>query len=237
MKQDGVVSGELDTSRIRGLLFDVDGTLSDTDDHMVDRLSRSLRPISWLFRERDPKRFARWVVMAVETPANFFYNLADRLGADKFFIKAASRISGGKKESKDKQDQFWLIPGSKEMLMALKSRYRMAVVSARDAETTGQFLEHFDLLDIFDTVITSQSCEHTKPFPDPIHLAASQLDLQADECLMVGDTVVDIAAGKAAGAQTAAVLCGFGTERELTRAGADVILTSTSDLHQFFSPE
>jgi phosphoglycolate phosphatase-like HAD superfamily hydrolase len=47
---------------------------------------------------------------------------------------------------------------------------------------------------------------------------------------MIGDTTVDIRAGKAAGAQTAGVLCGFGREKELIRAGADLILPGTSAL-------
>jgi phosphoglycolate phosphatase-like HAD superfamily hydrolase len=47
---------------------------------------------------------------------------------------------------------------------------------------------------------------------------------------MIGDTIVDVRAGKAAGAQTIGVLCGFGTLRELNRAGADLILTNTKDL-------
>jgi phosphoglycolate phosphatase-like HAD superfamily hydrolase len=47
---------------------------------------------------------------------------------------------------------------------------------------------------------------------------------------MVGDTVVDIHAGKRAGAQTVGVLCGFGTAGELQRAGADMILENTAEL-------
>ena len=47
---------------------------------------------------------------------------------------------------------------------------------------------------------------------------------------MIGDTTVDIRAGRAAGAQTVGVLCGFGSERELRRAGADLILASTAEL-------
>lgn len=46
---------------------------------------------------------------------------------------------------------------------------------------------------------------------------------------MIGDTTVDIRAGKAAGAQTIGVLCGFGQE-ELRRAGADVIVPSVADV-------
>ena len=47
---------------------------------------------------------------------------------------------------------------------------------------------------------------------------------------MVGDTTVDIRAGRAAGAQTAGVLSGFGERRELTEAGANVIVEQTLDL-------
>jgi phosphoglycolate phosphatase-like HAD superfamily hydrolase len=41
---------------------------------------------------------------------------------------------------------------------------------------------------------------------------------------------MDVRAGRAAGAQTVGVLCGFGEEKELRRAGADLILPSTADL-------
>ncbi len=47
---------------------------------------------------------------------------------------------------------------------------------------------------------------------------------------MIGDTTVDIRAGKAAGAQTVGVLCGFGERAELERQGADLILKNTSEL-------
>lgn len=235
MKPNGYVSGNLDLSEIKGLLFDIDGTISDTDDHMVDRLCRALQPVSWLFRDRNPKPFARWVVMAVETPANILYNLVDRLGVDEFFTKAVSRFSGAKQTSEKSHEQFWLIPGTREMLETLRPHFRLGVVSARDSETTRQFLMYFGLSDFFDVVVTAQSCEHTKPYPDPIILAADTLGLPVAQCVMVGDTVVDIAAGKAAGTQTVAVLCGFGTERELTRAGADLVLNSTGDLVDFLA--
>lgn len=47
---------------------------------------------------------------------------------------------------------------------------------------------------------------------------------------MVGDTTVDIRAGRAAGAQTVGVLSGFGERQELEEAGADVILERALDL-------
>ena len=78
--------------------------------------------------------------------------------------------------------------------------------------------------------ITGQSAAHTKPYPDPILLAAQRMGVQPGECLMIGDTTVDMRAGKSAGAQAAGVLCGFGEEPELRKKGADMILKNTSEL-------
>jgi len=230
MSSKGIVSGGLDLTRVKGLLFDVDGTLSNTDDHLVHRISNLLSPVSWMFRDRNPDRFARWVVMAIETPANFFYSLADRLGMDEPLSNLYNRFSRKRRSRQTKQERFWIIPGTREMLASFKGHFQMAVVSARDAETTAHFLEYFDLLPYFDTVVTAHTTKYTKPFPDPVRHAAQALGLEAEDCLMIGDTIVDVSAGKAAGAQTVAVLCGFGTERELARAGAYLILRETPDL-------
>ena len=96
------------------------------------------------------------------------------------------------------------------------------MVSARDAVSTGHFLDHFKLKDYFNVIVTAQTCEHTKPYPDPVVYAAQQIGVDPGACVMIGDTIVDIHAGKSAGAQTVAVLCGFGTRKALKRAGADI---------------
>ena len=56
------------------------------------------------------------------------------------------------------------------------------------------------------------------------------MNIAPENCLMIGDTTVDIRAGKSAGAQTAGVLCGFGEESELQKMGADIILKDTTEL-------
>ena len=230
MNSKAAVSGSVDIRRIRGLLFDVDGTLSNTDDHMVDRLARFLDPISWLFAGKDARRFARWFVMASETPINFFYSLADRLGLDEPISQVYNRLAQKRRTVRAHQDRFWIIPGIRDKLAALSEHYPMAVVSARDKLSTNYFLEHFELSQYFKVIVTSQTCEHTKPYPDPVIHAAGELGFQPQACLMIGDTIVDVHAGRLAGAQTAAVLCGFGTQQELKRAGADMILASTLDI-------
>jgi phosphoglycolate phosphatase len=93
-----------------------------------------------------------------------------------------------------------------------------------------RFLDQFDLAKYFDVIVTGQSAEHTKPYPDPILFAAKKMNVKPEECLMVGDTTVDMRAGKSAGAQTVAVLCGFGEEPELLKMGAGLILKTTSEL-------
>ena len=94
------------------------------------------------------------------------------------------------------------------------------------------FLDQFNLVPYFKCIATDQTCQHTKPFPDPILWAAREMGVLPEACLMVGDTSVDIRAGKAAGAQTVGVLCGFGEEAELREHGADMIISMTAELVQ-----
>jgi len=231
MKPDElVIYGQIDRTKIAGLLFDVDGTLSDTDDHMVDQVSNLLKPAAWLFRQRDPRQFSRWLVMAVETPGNFMYGLADTMGIDALFRKLYSWLSQKIRARRSEEKHFQIIHGVREMLDTLSKHYPIAIVSARDASSTERFLEYFNLLPYFKTIVTAQTCKYTKPYSDPVLYAAEQLGLAPEACLMIGDTVVDIRAGKSAGTQTVGVLCGFGTQRELKRIGADLILSNTPDI-------
>lgn len=213
----------LDLSRIKALCFDVDGTLSDTDDVFVHKIARFFPRL--LFK--DPQRSARRLVMWIEAPGNALLGLTDTIGLDDEIAALIDWLSRHRKHS---SKMFWLIPGVDEMLRRLQGHYPMAVVSARDEKGTMRFLEQFDLVRYFDTIITGQSAAHTKPYPDPILLAAQRMGVQPQECLMIGDTTVDIRAGKSAGAQTVGVLCGFGEEPELRRKGADLILKSTPEL-------
>lgn len=213
----------LDIPRIKALCFDVDGTLSDTDDVFVHKVSRFFP--KFLFR--DPDHSARRFIMWVEAPGNALLGLTDTIGLDDEIIALIDWMSRHRKKS---SKTFWLIPGVDEMLKQLKGQFPMSVVSARDEIGTMLFLEQFNLLQYFDAVITGQSAKYTKPYPDPILLAAQKMGVKPQECLMIGDTTVDMRAGKSAGAQTAGVLCGFGEEPELMRSGADMILKTTREL-------
>ncbi len=210
----------LDITRIKALCFDVDGTLSDTDD----LYARKVKPYLPRTLFSDPDQTARRLVMWVESPGNALLGYADKIGMDD---EMGAVIDWFQRAKPNTEKNFILIPGVDEMLATLKGRYPMAVVSARHEKSTMHFLEQFDLAKYFDVIVTGLSAAHTKPFPDPIFLAAEKMGVKPMECLMVGDTTVDIRAGKSAGAQTVGVLCGFGEEKELLDMGADLILSNT----------
>ena len=219
---------------IRAICFDIDGTLSDSDDLAVQRLARLLRPLR-LFGVQNPNRLARKVVMAAETPLNFLYTAADRHGIDDEIIHIANFLG---KLMPSRPKVYRVVPGVEKALKALSSRYRLGVVSARPRAYTVQFLTQTGLLGYFgDCIATAETCERTKPSPEPLLWAAKCLGVAPEECVMVGDTTVDVLAGKAAGAQTVGVLCGFGEKEELQAAGADLILHSTADLPNFLPEE
>jgi phosphoglycolate phosphatase-like HAD superfamily hydrolase len=222
----------LDIARIRLLCFDVDGTLHDTDDQYVRKLAGLLKPVKFLFAGKDPLKAARKLVMVTETPATLFFGLPDRLGIDRQLAAMGDYLySRGLKKN---AVPFALIPGVKEMLERLYPKFPLSVVTARGSRSTEIFLHQLKISSMFQAVATAQTCRHTKPYPDPILWAASYLGIPAEACLMIGDTTVDILAGKAAGAQTVGVLCGFGTQAELREAGADLILENTSKLAEIF---
>jgi HAD superfamily hydrolase (TIGR01509 family) len=213
----------LDVSKIHALCFDVDGTLSDTDDLYAQKVTRLLP--RFLFR--DPARAARRLVMWIESPGNALMGIPDRFGLDD---ELAALVNWMYRHRRKRWKQYLLVPGVDALLASLYGRFPMAVVSARDEGGTRAFLDHFNLTRYFDVIVTALTAEHTKPYPDPILYAAQKMGVAPEHCLMIGDTTVDMRAGKSAGAQTVGVLCGFGEEDELKRSGADAILKSTAEV-------
>lgn len=224
----------LNVSRIRAICFDVDGTLSDTDNLLQDRLIPFLKPIKFLFPRRSLQHVARRMVMASEAPANFLIGIPDRIGLDDEIFALADWVA---RKSHKKPGAFLLIPGVPEMLETLSQRYPLAVVSARDSRTTDLFLQQFQLKQYFRVIVSAQTCARTKPFPDPVLFAAREMKVNPEDCLMVGDTTVDIRAGNSASAQTVGVLCGFGEEPELRKHQADMILSTTPEIVQVLEAE
>ena len=225
----------LDLARIHAICFDIDGTLRDTDDQLVQQFVKVLRPLRFLLPGRDSQRYARQVVMFMEEPGNFVKGLADTWHLDGHLARLGERFRRPGSQPRGKPPL--IVPGVREMLATLSTRYPLAIVTARGQRSTQAFLDAHQLTPFFRAIATEQTCEHTKPYPDPIIWAAKEMGVPPAHCLMVGDTTVDIRAGRAAGAQTVGVLCGFGQESELARLGADLILPTTAALTGYLPPK
>lgn len=223
----------LNPARIRAVFFDIDGTLSDTDDAYLDHLQRQTRPFTLLLGGRNQRPLLRRWMMITEKTASHLYSLADRMGIDKQIddmLNWLSRLRGT-----HQPDWFRLMDGVAPMLEALAQRFPLAIVTSRSQHSAETFLAEFGLRSHFRVVISALSAPRIKPDPAPVLAAAGALGIPGDACLMVGDTRADILAGRRAGAQTAGVLCGFGLRTDLERAGADAILDTTADLPSLLS--
>ena len=227
----------IDRARIRALIFDVDGTLADTDDNMAYKIEGVLKPLHGLLKPGHAQQFSRRFVHFAEGPMNWILNMADRLGVDSWLAYLLDWRAKRDMRIPNKFKVHAEVPGVTPMLEALSTRYPMAVVTNRNEVTTRAFLDSHNLTRFFTVVLASQSCEHTKPFADPLIGAARAMAVPVEDCLMVGDTIVDVHAAIAAKAQSLAVLCGFGTEKELLKAGVQELLPSTSQLAEFLISE
>jgi 2-phosphoglycolate phosphatase len=111
-----------------------------------------------------------------------------------------------------------LYPGAKEALAALGGRKSTA--TTKGTPTTRAVLTQFGLIQYFDHVQGTDGIPY-KPAPDVLLAAMAAIGARPEECLMVGDSTADMAAGHAAGVKTCAVRYGYGNPEALARLQPD----------------
>jgi HAD superfamily hydrolase (TIGR01549 family) len=235
----------LELARVRALCFDVDGTIADTDDHLVAQIAAILDTVPMVSGRR-AERLARQAVMGAETPVHAAYALLDRLGLDAPLSRLRARLKAARKRGLDPahtrnleaidEVPHDMVAGVQEMLRKLAKRYPMCTISTGSAPRVERFLAHYEVDHLFEAVVGAETTPRMKPHPEPLFFAAKAMGVEPAECLMIGDTTIDIRTGVSSGAQTVGVLCGFGTEGELRRSGAGLILRTTSDLLAVLHP-
>jgi len=219
----------VDERGVRAVLFDLDGTLIETDDDMVARLARRLRFLGKLMPEAQRQRTARRWLMGSEGLVNSLITLLDRLNLDGLLFRLNDtfhRWCG----MRDPQN-FVAVTGSIEVIRALSERYRLAAVTSRNRREAEAFLMQYDLYNLFHAVITRDDVRRLKPHPMPVIKAAEKLGVPAEQCVMVGDTDVDTRSAKAAGALSVGVLCGFGEMHDF--GDADLVIECTAQLAEW----
>ena len=234
----------LDLARVRALVFDIDGTLADTDDHLVAQIAGVLEKVPLLSGRRAAK-LARQIVMGAETPVNAAYGAIDRYGLDDELATIKNLLRRAREQRHRSEEHpteaadevpHDMVADVKEMLDELAGRYPMSAISTGGEIRIRAFLKYHGVLPHFTAVAGAQTTPRMKPYPDPLLYVAEAMGVAPEHCLMVGDTTVDMQTAREAGAQAVGVLCGFGTEGELRREGADLILATTSDLLGVLAP-
>jgi 2-phosphoglycolate phosphatase len=208
---------------LKAVLFDLDGTLVDS----VKDLAES---VNFTRQHYGLDRLPDSTIMAFV--GNGVYNLLGKSleTADQTKIGEAYQIF---------QDHYRIhcadhtkpFPGAFELLIALKEKnIKMGVVSNKPQEFTDLVLKQLNLGHYFEVAFGPESTKNRKPDPEPLLTALQKLGAQPQEAVMIGDSIVDIQAARAARMRIAVLTHGYGTREILRSAQPDWIVDSLSDL-------
>jgi pyrophosphatase PpaX len=203
------------------LLFDLDGTL-------VDTIELIMQSMEFAFADFDGPRPSRelWLEglgIPLRTQLAAHARTAEQLE----WMIARYRLFQG-----EHHDRMTLLyPGVAEVLAALRADgHPMAIVTSKFHAGAVKALTHVACIEHFGAIIGGDSAEFAKPRPEPVLLALEKLGRAPDNAIMIGDSPHDIRAGNAAGVETAAVLWGPFTREQLVPAEPTYWLGSIGEL-------
>ncbi len=205
---------------LRAVLFDVDGTLLDTRDAWVRAFDAGLASAG--SRAMPGHVGVRWI----GTPIEAIY--ADRCGlSGDPLARAVAAFQSSEADSVRLGVRAF--PGIPETLRSLTS-WSLATITNKRTDTTREALRAAGLLELFAAVLGGDAVPRKKPAPDPVLQAAAALHVPPAACAVVGDTEIDVHAGRAAGTVTVGVGWGYGTRARLEDAGVGYLVETPAAL-------
>jgi HAD superfamily hydrolase (TIGR01509 family) len=202
--------------KLRGVLFDWDGTL-------IDSFHADSQAYLAMFRELG----LRWGLK----------DLKKHYSPDWYTVYRRARIPP---ERWDDADRIWrayyakhpskLIPATRRVLRQLSRHHELGLVTSGDRDRVTRQLKEFALTAIFRTRVCGGDTREKKPHPAPLRLALRKMRLEPDDCIYVGDTPEDLEMAEAAGVRAIAVLGPFPTARRLRAARPEFLLKALEDL-------
>ena len=118
-----------------------------------------------------------------------------------------------------------LLPNAKVVLEELKKKgYRLSIASTKLKKFITEAIEHLEIADYFEVVVSGYEVENHKPAPDLILETAKQMKVNPKDCVYIGDSPTDIIAGREAGCLTIAVLTGANNLEKMSRENPDFII-------------
>lgn len=213
---------------IRGFIFDIDGTLVDSNPAHVEAWEAAFTahgyPVTSERIEREIGKGGDKLVPAILGEAaeeRDGESLRERHTEE--FLAIAGRRS---------LRAFRRVPEIFETLRARGVRTALATSSAREhLEALGRSAG-LEFESLGDELVTADDIEETKPAPDVVHAALGKLGLDPEECLMVGDTPYDAEAARKAGVGCIGVTSGGNEASVLARAGASPVVRDIAELEE-----
>jgi len=124
-----------------------------------------------------------------------------------------------------------LIPGIQETLKTLKQKkLKLALFTVNSKKSTNYILNTFHLNNTFNTIVTRDSVPTVKPNPIHLETTLKKLKVKPTETIVVGDSTSDMKTAQEQHALAIGVTYGTSTPEELTRAGANCLISSPTDL-------
>jgi phosphoglycolate phosphatase len=208
------------------LLFDLDGTLVDSRIDLINSINLMLAELG---RERLPDSS---VISFVGEGARLLIERALRATQEEppqtAEIDHALAVFG-RHYREHLLDRTTIYPEVEETLGSLVNIAK-AVVTNKPYEFTVALLDGIGLSSHFDIILGGDSLPERKPSPLMLLEAARRCSAAPSMSLMIGDSRVDVAAGKAAGMETCGYVSGFRGRTELVEAGADYLIERFSEL-------
>ncbi len=199
--------------RIKLIIFDLDGTLVDSAADITNALNYGLEPFGFrpLTVEETVKMVGEGITRLVEKV----------LGTERPELREAVLERFLRFYSGHLTEHTRPYPGVVETLQRLDG-YRKAVISNKREALSRRLLEELGMASYFDHILGSDSTPRKKPSPQPVIEVLRREALTPAEAVMVGDSNLDIEAGRAAGVTTVAV--GYGYRPLQALAGAAFLI-------------
>lgn len=210
------------------ILIDVDGTLVDSVPDLafcVDEMMQQLGREPW-----GETRVRDWVGNGVERlVSRALTGKLEGEPADDEFEKAYPIFLDLYADNTSKRSL--LYPGVREGLDYLKAAgYALGCVTNKAAQFTIPLLKDLGVYDDFSIVVSGDTLEHKKPHPAPLLHAAEFFKVDPANALMVGDSVSDVKAARAAGFSVACVPYGYNHGEDIRVAKPDLVIESIAAL-------
>ncbi len=204
---------------IRTILFDLDGTLIDTNELIIASFTHTIE-------QYGNRPYSREEILDFIGPP--LKDSMDKIDPD----RADELMHTYRKHNIENHDAYVkAYEGVVDTIKSLKEAgFKLGIVTTKMRTTVTMGLELTGLDGLFDTIITLDDVTNAKPHPEPIVKALEELNSAASEALMVGDNIHDIEGGKNAGTRTAGVAWTVKGREVLDQLHPDFMLDHMSDL-------